>query len=134
MYERILVPLDGSSQAEAVLPHAERLASSFDSEVLLLWVVAHEAGNGGSSPAQDYMKSIRARLESAGVSARTMTVVDGNAASAILRVAAEERTSLVCMSTHGLGGIRRLVLGSVADEVVRRSDTPVLLVRPGDEK
>jgi nucleotide-binding universal stress UspA family protein len=96
MYERILVPLDGSSRSEAALPHAERLASSFDSEVLLLWVLTHEAGDRGSSPAQDYVEGLRARLKSAGISARTMTVVDGDTASAILRVAAEERISLVC--------------------------------------
>lgn len=97
MYERILVPLDGSARAEAVLPHAERLASSFDSEVLLLWVVAHEAGNGGSSPAQDYMKSIRARLEYANISARTLTVVDGDAASAAGR---RQRADLPCLHVH----------------------------------
>ncbi len=60
-----------------------------------------------------------------------MTVVAGDAADSILRVADEEDVALVCMTTHGLGGVRRLVLGSVADEVVRRADVPVMLVRPG---
>jgi nucleotide-binding universal stress UspA family protein len=129
MYERILVPLDGSERAAAVLPHVKELASSFGSRVLLLWVVKIDTGD--SSPAHDYLDGIRAQLEAAGISART-TVAVGDAAKAILRAADEEGISLVCMSTHGLGGIRRLVLGSVADYVVRQANVPVLLVRASD--
>jgi nucleotide-binding universal stress UspA family protein len=133
MYERILVPLDGSERAETALLHAERLASAFGSELLFLWVLAHAAGDGDSSPAHDYLENIRARLEATGVSGLSLTVAAGDAADAILRVVEEEQVSLVCMSTHGLGGIRRLVLGSVADAVVRRSDVPVLLIRPDED-
>jgi nucleotide-binding universal stress UspA family protein len=126
MYERILVPLDGSERAAAVLSHVKELASSFGSRVLLLWVV--EIDTGDSPPDLD---GIRAQFEAAGISTRT-TVVAGDAAKTILRVADEEGISLVCMSTHGLGGIRRLVLGSVADYVVRRANVPVLLVTASD--
>jgi nucleotide-binding universal stress UspA family protein len=134
VYERILVPMDGSGRAELAIPHVEQLADRFGAEVILIWVVVDDAGGEGSSPAERYLDGLQTRLQGAGAAVRSMTVVAGDAAGAILRVADEEQVSLICMTTHGLGGIRRLVLGSVADEVVRRANVPVLLVRPGEDQ
>jgi len=134
MYERILVPLDGSDRAEEALAHARELAQRFQSEMLLLWVVAHEAGGDDSaSPAGRYLEEQCARLRSAGLTARPLLRVSDDAGDTILQTAQGEDVSLICMATHGLGGIRRLVLGSVADEIVRRAEVPVLLVRPTAE-
>jgi nucleotide-binding universal stress UspA family protein len=77
--------------------------------------------------AQRHLETTRARLAQAGFRA-TFRIVEGDPASAILEHADQTAPSLIAMSTHGRGGLRRLILGSVAEEVLRRSPRPLFLL------
>lgn len=142
-YERVLVPLDGSPLAEAVLPFAEKLAGPVDSELLLLRVVeplapaAALAAAGVPAPdelflrqveARRYLDEVARRLGDKGLRVRTL-LGHGPAASEIVAVAKAERADLIAMSTHGRGGLGRLLFGSVAEAVLRAAPVPVLMVR-----
>jgi nucleotide-binding universal stress UspA family protein len=143
VYKKILVPLDGSTLAEAALPHAQALASSDEAEIYLLRVSVNPAAEfsfSDPSLASDfvdameaetlaYLQSIRARLQRAGI--RTSFLIrKGSIAETILEVAAGVHADIIAMSTHGRSGISRWLLGSVADRVVHHSPIPVLLIRP----
>jgi len=150
MYERILVPLDGSKVGEAALPYVEefvsKLAAGTKVEVTLLQVVsslAHYviAGEASASipytekemeqikkKAIDYLDKVGEGLRSKGAIVRTK-VETGNAAKGINKVADETNADLIAMSTHGRSGFSRLALGSVTDKVLRGGDIPVLVVR-----
>ena len=143
MYKKILVPLDGSTLAEAALPHAQALASSEDAEIYLLRVSVNPAAEfsfSDPSLAADfidameaetlaYLQSIRSRLQRAGI--RTSFLIrKGSTAETILEVAVGVHADIIAMSTHGRSGISRWLLGSVADRVVHHSQVPVLLIRP----
>lgn len=139
----LLVPLDGSPLAEAALPHATTLARAFGSSILLLRSVepsrlayhyslrdlAHESLEREKHEAQSYLDSVAERLGTAGISAQTLVLVGWPSdVISYRRTALEPR--LVVMATHGRSGVARLILGSVALEVIRRSPLPILLVRP----
>jgi len=142
MYERILVPLDGSALSEAIVPFVERIAGPLDSEVILLTVVplpvAVTVGMGGILPPEDLaskesealgqLAPWKTRLEAKGLRVRTLATV-GDAADGICRIAGQEGADLIAMSTHGRGGLGRLMFGSVALEVLRQSVLPVLMIR-----
>jgi nucleotide-binding universal stress UspA family protein len=141
VYRSVLVTLDGSTVAEEVLPHAEAIARRFGARVTLLQAV-QEAGDGepdarpstprdgGRLEASPYLVRAVARLRDLGVEAHAERWA-GGAAPVIARRAAELPADLVAMTTHGAGGLRRAVLGSVADQVVRLAQRPVLVVRAG---
>lgn len=136
MLERILVPLDGSVTAEAVLPHVRRLLRRHDSEVILLRVANPPAAEEQMSlieatlaAAREYIVGVKDRLEQQGVRARVETRI-GPPAGTILDVAEEEDVSLIAMATHGRTGLKRALFGSVAEVVLRKSPVPVLAVRP----
>jgi nucleotide-binding universal stress UspA family protein len=137
MLTRILVPLDGSALAEKILPEVIELAGLRGAEVLLLRVVhAHtfpgtdpvEAQVQAVDEAQAYLARLEARLVSHGLSVRT-AVRYGHAAEEILDHAKASDATLLAMSTHGRSGLRRFMLGSVAEAVVRHAPIPVLLIR-----
>ena len=150
MYAHILVPLDGSELGEAALAHAEGLARKLGSRVLLLRVanmpatlIGEVAPMGGPMPpeliedaiqaetdeARDYLTRSAQRLKDAGLQV-DWEVVEGDPGRAIIDTAHQRNADLIAMATHGRSGLQRLVLGSVADRVVRESHLPVLLVRP----
>ncbi len=144
MYQRILVPLDGSTTSEAVLPHAEKLARALNVEIVLLHVDVSPAPifEPNESPfaqpeevktmhadEKNYLKTVCANLEREGLRV-TYLLRDGIVAETILEVAEIERADLIAMSTHGRTGILRLLLGSVAEQVVHHSKIPVMLIRP----
>lgn len=157
MYARILVALDGSALAERVLPHVEALAGAFGSTVILLRatpslesVVASTAAAGPAGalpmePALDptaiveaeqqeaiaYLEGVAERLRGQSLMVESVHP-QGAPAAAIVEAAREERAELIAMTTHGRGGLRRLVFGSVADEVLRTAACPILLVRAGE--
>jgi nucleotide-binding universal stress UspA family protein len=79
--------------------------------------------------AREFLTSAAADVTAQGVDAK-VTVAIGNAADAIIAAADEQQAGLIAMSTHGRSGLGRLVMGSVADAVVRRTTVPVLLVGP----
>ena len=145
-FAKVLVPLDGSEFAERVLPYLERLKRA-TAEVFLLRAVASASqviASSGAAPvlevigfvqlsedgcreAQAYLDAVAARLGTQGVQSRSMVVL-GDAAEAITRAAEESDVDVIAMTTHGRGGIGRLVFGSVADAVLRGSTRPVFLV------
>jgi nucleotide-binding universal stress UspA family protein len=158
MFERILVPLDGSELSEAALASAAGLAQRFRSEVILLRAVhsltelvaqtipreampsAPMTGDLGvevasgqheaeEHAAERYFERLSASLRGQGLNVRS-EIREGQPASVILDAVDEFKVDLIAMSTHGRGGLGRLINGSVADEIMRRTRVPLLLVRP----
>ena len=138
MYEKILVPLDGSPLAEAALPGAEELAGRLGSEIILLSI-------SESNEAEDYLKYqiyTERKVEEVRKHARkyldksadkdvtiTPVVLVGHSAEEIIRYANRADIDLIVMTTHGSSGIKRWALGRMADKVVRATDHPVALIR-----
>jgi len=143
MYERMLVPLDGSELSEVVFPYAKELAGRLDLEVILLHVHHPEEGEVPLHQAYIERKAELMKRQVAevrqkrggGQQAKAVQVrgelVAGYPAEEILRYADENDVSFILMATHGRSGIRRWVMGSVAEKVLRASKVPVLLVRAG---
>ncbi|HLF78891.1 MAG TPA: universal stress protein [Dehalococcoidia bacterium] len=143
MYERILVPLDGSVLSEAALSHAEAIGKQFESTLILLQVVAPPPQAGTDIPvgtfsvtsdqdraeAERYLGTITERLTSRQLKTETRIVI-GHAADEILSSAAGAQASLVVMATQGRGGLGRAIFGSVANEVLQRCHLPLLLIHP----
>ncbi len=131
----ILVPLDGSVLAERAVPYAHTLAAAMEAEILLVRAVevssTRDARRGGdlaerTREARTYLDEIAARL---GNLVRVETVVlAGDPTTAILGEIERKHVSLLVMSTHGMAGIGRWIYGSVADQVIRQTDLPILLI------
>jgi nucleotide-binding universal stress UspA family protein len=130
---RILVPLDGSTLAEAVMPVAERLAHDHESEVLLLEVLegqrSQDAEIEADHQAGAYLRRMADGLRGRGLARVRTCIWYGDADQAIANAVTRERVDLVAMSTHGRSGLDRLRFGSVAESVVRKASVPALLVR-----
>lgn len=144
----ILVPLDGSPLAEAALEPAMNLARLWDAEISLVQVVRPvilTSGAPSSFPsgysdqvtairretAEDYIRDIAERVREAGLRSTGVAVIGFDAVpETLINLAAPERVSLMVVATHGLGGLKRMMLGSVADKLVRGANVPVLVVRP----
>jgi nucleotide-binding universal stress UspA family protein len=157
MFERIIVPLDGSRLSADALPYAAEIARQFKSEVCLLRVVtgrqvayAPEPGAGMSEaglveivseiPMRDvenaahakrYLMNRARELRNGGVQV-TFEVKEGAAAQTIIDFAADQNASLIVMMSHGRGRLKRALLGSVTDAIMRGSAVPVLVVRAKD--
>ena len=150
MYETVLVPVDGSQVAEASLHCVGWLARGLHSRVVLLNVVdaaylenggwpLRMTGGGGAGVAvldrraevslAPYLKSLVEHLQADGARAEAV-VVAGDVKSEILSEAGHYGCDLIAMSTHGRSGLRRGLLGSVTDAVVRSSTLPVLVAGP----
>jgi nucleotide-binding universal stress UspA family protein len=144
MYNRILVPLDGSELAEQVLPGVIELANCTGAEIVLLRVPEYPVyeylmpvadlnttmQEQAREQARQYLDRISSDLRATGLHVRTQVVYDGAVYSTILETAKDLKVDLIAMSTHGRSGLARLVMGSVADDIVRHAELPVLLVRP----
>jgi nucleotide-binding universal stress UspA family protein len=141
--KRIVVPLDGSPQAEQILPHVKALAARYGSELMLVRALSSipplmpgaEIGmvNFGlqdamREEAQAYLRHVQSRLEKEGFRVRTSLGVEP-AANAILEVADEINADLIAMTSHAREGLSRLILGSVTDRVVRAGTHPVFVTR-----
>jgi nucleotide-binding universal stress UspA family protein len=137
VYDEILLPTDGSDAAEAAVEHAIRLARTYDARVHVLYVV--EPPPAAEYDATSVLDALRRegdrvtdqtadRLERSELA--TVTAVrTGAAHRVILDYAAESGIDLVVMGTHGRRGLGRVLLGSVAEKVVRRAPCPVTVVR-----
>jgi nucleotide-binding universal stress UspA family protein len=162
VYQKILLPLDGSPTANAALPHAIEMAKATGAEIVLLQVVdsvgriiaqttpagfepistghavtdvAEQAVNAQRQVAEEYLGQVRAELEAADVSGVSIRITDGSPGAAICAAAEQLGCDLVVMATHGRSGFGRAILGSVADHVVRHTHQyAVLLVRPDTEE
>lgn len=136
---KILVPLDGSALAESAIPKAVELAKASPTASLLLLRAAEapvfasdqiEAQVETVRAAEEYVGGVAARLKEAGFDDVTTSVWYGPAAPAIVEAAEIAKVDLIVMSTHGRSGLGRLLLGSVAESVLRGTRTPILLLRP----
>ena len=153
MFKMILVPLDGSRDGARAVALAGEIAQKFDAQVLLLRVVpraaiavapgagpeaasagtlaiesAQEQERAGKAAASEYLAGHRKVLQDLGVRVSAEVEV-GDPARTIMQVARQEKADLIVMTTRGRTGLRRTLLGSVADEVVRAAIAPVLVVR-----
>jgi nucleotide-binding universal stress UspA family protein len=136
-FEKILVPLDGSECAENIFSNVEKLAADSKASISLLRVVyahifpgvdATEAEVKVVREAEDYLRKLEEKLKAKGFKVDTH-VRYGNDAEEILDHAAQKEIGLIAMSTHGRGGVKRFLLGSVAEKVLRHSPKPIFLVR-----
>lgn len=141
MYDRILVPTDGSPEVEGAIDHAVDLALAHDAAIETMYVVdtaamgsmAVEGGWDGlqgvlSDEGQEAIERVREIAEARGIEVDG-TVLEGSPARRIVEHAGDVDADVIVMGTHGRGGIDRLLLGSVAERVVRASKVPVLTVR-----
>ncbi len=160
MYRKILLTLDGSDVAREAVPHARELARALHAEITLLQVidsvahllaqtatiepiaaggvtaeVAEEAVASQRGAADEYLTGVRQELIEAGVGAVEVAIREGRPTEEIEAAVRELGCDLVVMATHGRSGLRRAVLGSVADHVVRHTPgAPVLLVHLDPER
>ncbi len=123
MYDRILVPLDGSRFSEEMIPYATGLAAAHGTAVTLMRVVSKEAEQG---EATRYVESLATTHGATGV----CVVADGDVAEAVLAQAQRVPHTLVAMTSHGRSGLMEAMLGSVALRVVRSGGAPVLVYSP----
>lgn len=137
MLEKIVVPLDGSKLAEAVLVQVRKILFRKDAELVLVRAISVPAGTEGTTPelieslqvqGTWYLEELSRRLRDEGVRVRSV-LRPGDPAAVILDVATQEGADLVAMTTHGRTGLSRWAFGSVAERVLRASRVPVLAMR-----
>jgi nucleotide-binding universal stress UspA family protein len=148
VYDTILVPLDGSKRAEAILCHVEDLAIRYRATVIFLRViepVPPNVGPGGAysllsedferwtKQAESYLAALQGEFRDKGIEARTR-VVQGSAVQAITKTAEREGVDLIAMASHGRTGLSQVFYGSVAAGVLHRIDRPLLLIRSRDSE
>ncbi|WP_436931964.1 universal stress protein [Halosimplex halobium] len=139
MYDTILLPTDGSAGIERVVDHAGELARVHDATIRALYVV--DATSFTGLPMETSWEGVRNVLESEGETALEgvqrlapddvpveAETVEGTPSTEIVRYTRDQPVDVVVMGTHGRGGIDRLLLGSVAERVVRKSAVPVVTV------
>ena len=155
MFRRVLVPLDGSRFASRALRYAAEVAQRFSAEVILIHVVkpatavidaatpigvsaaaseiavqvALEADKRNAARARRYLSGKVRAMRSRHIRS-SYRVLTGDIAHSIIEFGEKENIDLVVMTTHGKTGLKRAVMGSVADVVIRESGKPVLVIRP----
>jgi nucleotide-binding universal stress UspA family protein len=144
-FARILVPVDFSPTSESAIDYARELAARFDAEIELLHVVEDPIVSGAWEPDASYLTipelldrfveegerrlgDIKNRLRNGGITVDTR-VVTGAPARGILHTAQEDGCDLIVMGTHGRTGLSHMLMGSVAERVIRTAVCPVLTVR-----
>lgn len=152
MYQKILVPLDGSKLAECVLPYVEALATGCDVKDIILFRVCETPFVPADYPASIpeswekhvdqikkyeqkqcglYLEDQEQRLKKLGFSVRSDSAL-GNAADEIVDYAAKNEIDLIVMASHGRSGISRWAFSSVTEKVLRATCVPIMMVRaPG---
>lgn len=150
MYQKMLVPLDGSRLAECVLPHVESIAKTRNVDnVIFLRVIEPFPMPGGyyetsltaedikridsehRVDAEDYLGKLVEKTRYEGVNIQS-EIISGKAADSIAEYATKNGVDLIVMATHGRSGVSRWVWGSVADRILRSACVPILMVRaPG---
>jgi nucleotide-binding universal stress UspA family protein len=157
VFERIIVPLDGSRLSAQAVPYAAEVGKRFDAEIILVRVlppaglsllppsagaeeteandiIPYEARMkdvDNASNAKRYLMNWAQSLKAQGVKVSYQVTI-GSPAKSIMELAQAQQASLIVMMSHGRGAFRRAIMGSVADEILRRSSLPVLIVRPKD--
>ncbi|MFO7964123.1 MAG: universal stress protein [Desulfobacterales bacterium] len=144
MYKTILVPLDGSRRAEAILPHVEQITHPKDGQLIFLMVVDQpflperdevadlsryqEAFEKRKQDALTYLEKIKNKYTAKGF-AVDVRVGAGPVVSHILKTGDEMNADVIAMSSHGYGGSERLFYGSTAAGILQRVDRPLLIIR-----
>jgi nucleotide-binding universal stress UspA family protein len=144
MYKKILIPLDGSKRAEAILPHVEELAQKYESELVFMEVVTPiyyvldpqmtfakinvEETQWQLENAQEYLEKVKERFAQKKLQGK-VRVEQGPVVEAIIAVAEEEDVDLIAIASHGRSGLAQVFYGSVAAGVLQRVDRPLLLIR-----
>jgi nucleotide-binding universal stress UspA family protein len=138
----ILIPLDGTEEAEQILEPAVQLGSLMQADYELLLVIVPLVSPDPATvyePAfiqavqtdgREYLEEVAERLRARSLRVHTRVIFSRPAAMAILEEAGTEPATLIALETHGRGGVARLLLGSVADKVLRGASVPVLVHRP----
>lgn len=149
MYKKILVPLDGSRRAEAIIHHVEDMARRYDATVIFLQVMEPMPTIVGPYDSQAftyqpeeleeqqaeidaYLAGWQGEFREKGITAQRV-VAQGPIVTTIISVAAERDVDLIAMASHGRGGLSRVFYGSVAAGVLQRVDRPLLLIRAREE-
>jgi nucleotide-binding universal stress UspA family protein len=145
-FRKMLIPLDGSPLAEAILEPALALGMLTGTEYVLVQIIDPRAQPGDvqieyaaglddvvteelRSAAEAYLGQVAATLRAQGYAVQTRVVIAEHTADTLLETAEASAADVIAMTTHRRGGLGRVLLGSVADSVVRGAATPVLLVR-----
>jgi nucleotide-binding universal stress UspA family protein len=144
MYKKILVPLDGSKRAEAILPHVKNLALRFKAKIIFfivieqrhfvgydeaIWVKEHdEKRDHQIKETKSYLDSIQKQFREKGIKVKTL-IGYGPIVKAILDVAKIESADLLAMASHGRSGVPGTFYGSISAGVLQRIDRPMLLIR-----
>jgi len=144
MYNKILVPLDGSPRAEKILSYVEELAHGFGARLILLRVIepltVHVSPYGvvpyyddgmiqrWNEEAKAYVTNLQAEFSKKGIEVKTC-IENGSVVSSILSVAKREKVDLIALASHGRTGLARVFYGSVAAGILNQADRPLLLIR-----
>jgi nucleotide-binding universal stress UspA family protein len=135
---KVLIPLDGSALAEQALTKALDITEGGEPTLLLLRAAEASTWPGVDPTdeqirvvheAEQYLKAAQARLTAKGIGKVETSVWYGPPASAIVEAARVANADLIVMTTHGRSGLGRLILGSVAEAVLRGTSTPILMLR-----
>ncbi len=138
----IIVPTDFSTASDAALPHAEALAKQKSASLLILHVEEPPLAYGGGElyyglpepNSERILKMLEDVRPSDPTVAFTHRLTMGDPAGEIVRIAVEEGAEMIVLGTHGRSGMNRMLMGSVAEAVVRRAHCPVLVYRAAVEK
>ncbi len=150
MYQKVLVPLDGSELAECALNHVKSLSKDgFLGEITVLnvmkvdipWLSSEDEREHRqfdinkvrervSNASQKYLADVKSRLASEGFEVKTESLEANRPAQAIIAYALEKGIDMIAIATHGYTGMKGMMMGSVALSVIHQSHVPVLLIRP----
>ncbi len=152
MFKKILVCLDGSKLAEAILPYAVEEGQRFNGELVLFRAFSEPSTISLALPGmpgvpidtrakdralvadeqetENYLQALAAKLQAETGLTVSYAEVLGAAGPAIVTYCGQQNIELVTIATHGRSGLGRVMLGSVADHVIRHSNVPILLIRP----
>jgi nucleotide-binding universal stress UspA family protein len=144
MYKKILVPLDGSKRAEAILPHVKNLALCFKAKIIFfiviepryfiehkeaIWIKEHdEKRDHQIKETKSYLNSLQKQFREKGIKVQTL-IGYGPVVKAILDVAKDKSADLLAMASHGRSGLPGTFYGSISAGVLQRIDRPMLLIR-----
>ena len=145
MYKKVLVPLDGSTLAESVLPHVGSIAECCQSEITFLrvvepaiysdsthileWQALDRINEENRKAADQYLTELLARVHYNSGEVHKV-VITGKPTDTITNYARQNDTDLIILTTHGHSGVSRLVWGSVTDHILRMVGIPILVIRP----
>lgn len=144
-YQHIVVPIDDSPTAYTAIEHAEDIAKAFNAQITLVSVVAIDPFVGvdfykvapsitdhifeAEKNAEGRLEDLKQTLENRGIKVNTKIIREVPPAIGIITIADEVNADLIVMGSHGRSGIKKFILGSVAQEVLTQSRLPVLIVK-----